>query len=308
MWGHPTCHQYFKRLSSRALFSLSRCRNSRRIAPSTAPSTSTPGGRSREISTRAFNRSCGVFRAFRPPNHPAISAPTMVPTPVATGVQFVTCTVGEDAREGWQRAGVAGGCPPAWLGFQPVGVEGCLRVCCRQNLGGSGAAIPATSHLGFGTSRGLHSATRCTALAALTLVRDTGIEPVTSSVSGKRSPAELIAPGTNLWRWRRESNPCARLCRPLPHHSATPPRGLMPSHLRADDGIRTRDPHLGKVMRYQLRYIRVPPARSSPVAKRNDSPRTSAGTNPLLAGGSGAIASRPVPGVPGGARAAATPR
>jgi hypothetical protein len=28
-----------------------------------------------------------------------------------------------------------------------------------------------------------------------TMVRDTGIEPVTSSVSGKRSPAELIAPG-----------------------------------------------------------------------------------------------------------------
>ena len=28
-------------------------------------------------------------------------------------------------------------------------------------------------------------------------------------------------------------------------------------HLRADDGIRTRDPHLGKVMRYQLRYVRV---------------------------------------------------
>ena len=26
-------------------------------------------------------------------------------------------------------------------------------------------------------------------------MRDTGIEPVTSSVSGKRSPAELIAPG-----------------------------------------------------------------------------------------------------------------
>src|SRR4051794_30135927 len=38
-------------------------------------------------------------------------------------------------------------------------------------------------------------------------------------------------------RWRRESNPCARLCRPLPHHSATPPLGLMPLHLRADDGI-----------------------------------------------------------------------
>lgn len=26
---------------------------------------------------------------------------------------------------------------------------------------------------------------------------------------------------------------------------------------RADDEIRTRDPHLGKVMRYQLRYIRI---------------------------------------------------
>lgn len=30
------------------------------------------------------------------------------------------------------------------------------------------------------------------------MVRDTGIEPVTSSVSGKRSPAELIALGLNL--------------------------------------------------------------------------------------------------------------
>jgi hypothetical protein len=29
-------------------------------------------------------------------------------------------------------------------------------------------------------------------------VRDTGIEPVTSSVSGKRSPAELIALGKKL--------------------------------------------------------------------------------------------------------------
>ena len=27
--------------------------------------------------------------------------------------------------------------------------------------------------------------------------------------------------------------------------------------MRADDGIRTRDPHLGKVMRYQLRYVRM---------------------------------------------------
>jgi hypothetical protein len=28
------------------------------------------------------------------------------------------------------------------------------------------------------------------------------------------------------------------------------------THERADDGIRTRDPHLGKVMRYQLRHVR----------------------------------------------------
>jgi hypothetical protein len=43
-------------------------------------------------------------------------------------------------------------------------------------------------------------------------------------------------------------------------------------HLRADDGIRTRDPHLGKVMRYQLRYIRAQRTRSSPGAKHDDSP------------------------------------
>ena len=42
---------------------------------------------------------------------------------------------------------------------------------------------------------------------------------------------------------------------------------------RADDGIRTRDPHLGKVMRYQLRYIRPQRARSSPGAKHDDSRR-----------------------------------
>ena len=35
---------------------------------------------------------------------------------------------------------------------------------------------------------------------------------------------------------------------------------------RADDGTRTRDPNLGKVMRYQLRYVRETPFRFS--AKR----------------------------------------
>ena len=106
-------------------------------------------------------------------------------------------------------------------------------------------------------------------------VRDTGIEPVTSSVSGKRATAAPIAPvkgcSVDEWRWRRDSNPCKRLCRPVPSRSATPPCGLTPraAHLpkkiyctRADDETRTRDPHLGKVMRYQLRYIRI----SFPVA------------------------------------------
>ena len=53
-------------------------------------------------------------------------------------------------------------------------------------------------------------------------------------------------------------------------------------HLRADDGIRTRDPNLGKVVRYQLRYIRAPRARSSPVAKDDDSPPERAQTNLLV--------------------------
>ena len=53
----------------------------------------------------------------------------------------------------------------------------------------------------------------------------------------------------------------------------------MPLHHRADDGIRTRDPNLGKVVRYQLRYIRVLRARSSPVAKDDDSPPERGRTN-----------------------------
>ena len=110
------------------------------------------------------------------------------------------------------------------------------------------------------------------------MVGDTGIEPVTSSVSRKRSPTELIARGGggNRTRVQGFAGPCLS-------HSATPPR-LVPEALnsrrrwarrlerpaadpplgrpgagphRADDGIRTRDPHLGKVMRYQLRYVRM---------------------------------------------------
>ena len=38
----------------------------------------------------------------------------------------------------------------------------------------------------------------------------------------------------------------------------------MVNHFRADDGTRTRDIHLGKVMRYQLRYIRIYAGRNLP--------------------------------------------
>ena len=111
------------------------------------------------------------------------------------------------------------------------------------------------------------------------VVRDTGIEPVTSSVSGKRSPAELIALETLEVETGIEPV-CTALqavASPLGHSTA----GVDATAPRADDGIRTRDPHLGKVMRYQLRYIRTPRARSSPVAKDDDSPLQRRGTNPF---------------------------
>jgi hypothetical protein len=57
--------------------------------------------------------------------------------------------------------------------------------------------------------------------------------------------------------------------------------GLMPLQPRADDGIRTRDPHLGKVMRYQLRYIRKPRAIVSLAAMVDNSAPKAAATNPL---------------------------
>ena len=64
-------------------------------------------------------------------------------------------------------------------------------------------------------------------------------------------------------RWVRDSNPCIRLCRPLPRLSANPPCRPIPGNqchdsvLRADDEIRTRDIHLGKVVLYQLSYVRI---------------------------------------------------
>ena len=66
------------------------------------------------------------------------------------------------------------------------------------------------------------------------MVGDTGIEPVTSSVSGKRATAAPIA--------RNRKNP-EWIC-------------VNRIHKRADDEIRTRDIHLGKVVLYQLSYVR----------------------------------------------------
>jgi hypothetical protein len=103
---------------------------------------------------------------------------------------------------------------------------------------------------------------------------------VTSSVSGKRSPAELIAPGSNLEVETGIEPVCTALqavASPLGHSTA----GVDATAPRADDGIRTRDPHLGKVMRYQLRYIRAPRTTSSPVAKDDDSPQKCSRTNPI---------------------------
>ncbi len=64
------------------------------------------------------------------------------------------------------------------------------------------------------------------------MVGDTGIEPVTSSVSGKRATAAPIARNRKDPEWNCKT-------------------------YRADDEIRTRDIHLGKVVLYQLSYVRI---------------------------------------------------
>jgi hypothetical protein len=118
---------------------------------------------------------------------------------------------------------------------------------------------PATSTLARWCSSQLSYVREKAPLKEAPRVGDTGIEPVTSSVSGKRATAAPIAQVLQftVWRWGRDSNPRIRLCRPLPRLSATPPcptKAGSPteaseySDLRADDGIRTRDIHLGKVV------------------------------------------------------------
>jgi hypothetical protein len=102
------------------------------------------------------------------------------------------------------------------------------------------------------------------------LVGDTGIEPVTSSVSGKRATAAPIAQistiqvlksgftarsgGGNGIRTRVRGF-AGRCLASRPPHRAVDQHSegtwtTSDSVLRADDEIRTRDPHLGKVMLY----------------------------------------------------------
>ena len=95
---------------------------------------------------------------------------------------------------------------------------------------------------------------------------------MTSSVSGKRATAAPIAPVWAIQLWRRGGDGirtrvngfAGRCLAARPRHRVWfDPRVVIPSkrdpRTRADDETRTRDPHLGKVMRYQLRYIRVLP-------------------------------------------------
>ena len=94
---------------------------------------------------------------------------------------------------------------------------------------------------------------------------DSGFEPLTSSASRKRSPPELIAPmctpllgsvprgGTrNRTGVQGFADPCLTT-RPCRQRRRFAPQ----TAARAEDGIRTRDPHHGKVMLYQLSYFRV---------------------------------------------------
>ena len=94
------------------------------------------------------------------------------------------------------------------------------------------------------------------------MVGDTGFEPVTSSVSGKRATAAPIAhlsccvASEVATGFEPVLTALQAAASPLGHATVW---GVTPDpyRIRADDEIRTRDPHLGKVMRYQLRHIRI---------------------------------------------------
>ncbi len=103
------------------------------------------------------------------------------------------------------------------------------------------------------------------------LVGDTGFEPVTSSVSGKRATAAPIAQNCHAiffllceveMGFEPTYTALQAAASPLGHSTVESIRTVRSAtadeRLRANDGIRTRDPHLGKVMRYQLRHVRTP--------------------------------------------------
>ena len=84
------------------------------------------------------------------------------------------------------------------------------------------------------------------------IVDDTGIEPVTPSMSRKCATAALIVRlycsrdfmklcTCELWRWRRDLNPCSGICSPEPRLSATPPN-LLRSNTRHSSGRRGSNP------------------------------------------------------------------
>ena len=103
------------------------------------------------------------------------------------------------------------------------------------------------------------------------VVGDTGIEPVTSSVSGKRATAAPIAQSRDDYRslevdtgFEPVYTALQAAASPLGQstvHGFTTRRTGMNSRsfpIRADDEIRTRDPHLGKVMRYHCATSALP--------------------------------------------------
>ncbi len=94
----------------------------------------------------------------------------------------------------------------------------------------------------------------------LAFVDDTGIEPVTSSVSGKRATAAPIVQDlTRVFEVETGFEPVytalQAVASPLGH--STSEKAGLPNPLRADDRVRTGDLNLGKVALYQLSYVRI---------------------------------------------------